>query len=116
MMVRSRESPLAFYLKEPRMTGHWCQPQREKPAIRSLRGGQAVAEELAQRSLAAVGYSVFRDLPETDWNIDHVVGGLCSYWTTRAWDLGFVWDLVFGICVLFREFGPISRFTCPAFH
>jgi len=44
-----------------------------------LRGEQAVAEKLADRSLAAAGYVVFHDLPaeraETKWNVDHVVVG-----------------------------------------
>jgi len=41
-----------------------------------LRGEQAVAERLTDRSLAAAGYSSFHDVPgEGDWNIDHVVVG-----------------------------------------
>ncbi len=41
-----------------------------------LRGEQAVAEKLADRSLAAAGYSAFHDVPGTgDWNIDHIVVG-----------------------------------------
>ena len=38
-----------------------------------LRGEQAVAEKLADRTLAAAGYSAFHDVPGTGgWNIDHV--------------------------------------------
>ena len=41
-----------------------------------LRGEQAVAEVLADRSLAKAGYVVFHDVPGAkDWNIDHVVVG-----------------------------------------
>jgi len=41
-----------------------------------LRGEQAVAERLTDRSLVAAGYLSFHDLPgEGDWNIDHVVVG-----------------------------------------
>jgi hypothetical protein len=41
-----------------------------------LRGEQAVAEALADRALAAAGYTVFHDiLGDGSWNIDHVVVG-----------------------------------------
>jgi len=41
-----------------------------------LRGEQAVAEALNDRSLAAAGYTALHDVPgDGDWNIDHVVVG-----------------------------------------
>jgi hypothetical protein len=41
-----------------------------------MRGEQAVAEALTDRSLAAAGYVAFHDLPgDGKWNIDHVVVG-----------------------------------------
>ncbi len=41
-----------------------------------MRGEQAVAEALTNRSLAAAGYLVFHDIPgDGKWNIDHVVVG-----------------------------------------
>lgn len=42
-----------------------------------MRGERAVAECLADRSLAAAGYVTFHDVPADDgkWNIDHVVVG-----------------------------------------
>jgi hypothetical protein len=43
-----------------------------------MRGEQAVAEKLADPSLAAAGYVAFHDIPgngKSKWNIDHVVVG-----------------------------------------
>jgi hypothetical protein len=41
-----------------------------------MRGEQAVAEALADRTLAAAGYVAFHDVPgDGKWNIDHVVVG-----------------------------------------
>jgi len=41
-----------------------------------MRGEQAVAEALTDRSLAAAGYVAFHDIPgDGKWNIDHVVVG-----------------------------------------
>ena len=41
-----------------------------------MRGEQAVAENLADRAVAAAGYVAFHDVPgDGDWNLDHVVVG-----------------------------------------